>query len=199
MDTVYGQFKRPTGALGSVVGHLMAFKNRARGRWVIDQLGLRDGMRVLEIGCGPGADAARVLPLLRKAGSYVGIDASSVMVRQALARNREAVRQGRASFVLRDISNGLDSATQAFDVAFSINCAQFWPNLTAGLAELGRVVREGGRIVVAVQPMRRGATEADSESWSNRLSASALGAGLTVIDATRGATSPSTVALVLER
>lgn len=199
LDAVYSQFKRPTGALGSLVGHLMAFKNRSRGRWVIEQLGVREGMRVLEIGCGPGADAARVLALLGSAGSYVGVDASTVMVRQAAARNREALRQGRASFVLRDLADGLELAPETFDIAFSVNCAQFWPDLTLGLRELGRVTRQGGRLVVAVQPRRRGASEADSALWSERLSAAAVDAGLQLIEAARGATRPSTVALVLKR
>jgi ubiquinone/menaquinone biosynthesis C-methylase UbiE len=197
MDAFYGQFKRPTGVLGSAVGHLMALKNRARGRWVIERLGLQTGMRVLEVGCGPGADAAHVLSLLGTSGSYVGVDASDVMVRQASARNRGAVRRGRASFVLRDISDGLE-LEPTFDVGFSINCAQFWPNLDAGLAEMRRVIRQGGRIVVAVQPRNRGATEDDSARWSERLSAAALRCDLTILEAARGATSPSTVALVLD-
>lgn len=35
---VYSQFKRPTGLLGTVVGHLMALKNGRRGRWVVELL-----------------------------------------------------------------------------------------------------------------------------------------------------------------
>ena len=196
---LYGQFRRPSGVLGSAVGHLMALKNGRRGRWVIERLGLAPGMRVLEVGCGPGADAARVLARLGGDGSFVGVDASDVMVRQASARNRTSVRDGRAVFVLGDVADGLAWNAAEFDVAFSVNCAQFWSELGSGLRELARVVRPSGRIVVAVQPMRRGATERDSEQWAEKLRNAAAGANLDVLELARGATTPSTVALVLAR
>lgn len=196
---VYSQFKRPTGRLGAVVGHLMALKNGRRGRWVLELLHVEAGMRVLEIGSGPGVDAARVLERLGPRGSYVGLDASDLMVRQASARNRAAARDGRASFVVGDFAAGLDSESGAFDLAFSINCAQFWPDLGAGLKEVGRVVRSGGRVVVAVQPMRRGATEDDSARWVEKFATAADSAGARVLEIARGATSPSTVALILEK
>jgi ubiquinone/menaquinone biosynthesis C-methylase UbiE len=198
-DIVYGQFERPTGWLGGLVGHLMALKNGRRGRWVLEHLELRPGTRVLEVGSGPGADAARVLPRLGPMGSLVGADASEVMVRQASARNRKAVRDGRALFVHSDIADGLPWDAGEFDLTYSINAAQFWPDLVAGLRELGRVVRRGGRVVVAVQPMRRGATERDSERWAVRFRDAAKDSELTVIDVVRGATTPSTVAAVLEK
>lgn len=196
---VYSQFKRPTGLLGTLVGHLMALKNGRRGRWVVELLHVQAGMRVLEIGSGPGVDAARVLELLGPRGSYVGLDASDVMARQASSRNRAAARDGRARFVVGDLASGIDSESSAFDLAFSINCAQFWPDLGVGLKEIGRVVRGGGRIVVAVQPMRRGATEDDSARWVEKFSAAADTAEAIVLEIARGATSPSTVALVLEK
>lgn len=196
---VYSQFKQPTGMLGTIVGHLMALKNRRRGRWVVELLHVEAGMRVLEIGSGPGVDAERVLARMGTNGSYIGVDASTVMVRQAGSRNREAVRDGRARFVVRDLAQGLAMESGAFDLAFSINCAQFWPDLGAGLKEVARVVRSGGRMVVAVQPMRRGATESDSARWSDKLSAAAGDAGIRVLEIARGATRPSTVALIMEK
>ena len=195
----YSQFRRPTGLLGTVAGHLMALKNGRRGRWVVELLLVQAGTRVLEIGCGPGVDAARVLERLGPRGSYVGLDASDVMVRQASSRNRAAARDGRARFIVGDVAGGLVSESSTFDLAFSINCAQFWPDLGAGLKEIGRVVRSGGRIVVAVQPMRRGATEDDSARWVEKFSAAADAAEARVLEIARGATSPSTVALLLEK
>ncbi|HET7543797.1 MAG TPA: methyltransferase domain-containing protein [Polyangiaceae bacterium] len=198
-NLLYGQFRRPSGVLGSAVGHLMAIKNRQRGRWVLAQLGLEPGARVLEVGSGPGADAARVLARLGPSGSFVGVDASDVMVRQSSARNRAAVRDGRAIFVRADLTAGLPSSSGEFDLVYTINCVQFWPELAGGLRELSRVTRSGGRIVIAVQPMRRGATESDSEQWADKLRSAALAAKLPMIELARGATRPSTVALVLER
>jgi ubiquinone/menaquinone biosynthesis C-methylase UbiE len=52
----------------------------------------------------------------------------------------------------------LPFADRSFDKAYSINSYQFWPHKTRALAELGRVVRPGGLVVVAVQPRSKGAT-----------------------------------------
>lgn len=131
--------------------------------------------------------------------SLVGLDVSDVMVRQASARNRAAVRDKRALFVRSDLADGLPWEAGEFDLAFSVNCAQFWPSLVGGLAELGRVVRSGGRIVIAVQPRRRGADESDSERWAERLQRAAQDSNLKLVELARGATTPSTVAAVLEK
>lgn len=195
-DSIYAQFGRPTGWLGSVVGHLMAFKNRRRSEWVIERLALSRGARVVEIGSGPGADAARVLDALGPAGAYLGVDASEVMVRQANRRNRAAIADGGALFLHRDISDGLPLEAGSIDFALSINCAQFWPDLASGLREMERVVKSGGRVVVAVQPMRRGATEEDSDLWRDRFTEAVEQTNLKLLEVARGATSPSTVALV---
>lgn len=198
-DSLYGQFRHPTGFAGSVVGHVMAFKNRRRGLWVLERLAPSPGFRVLEVGSGPGADAARVLRRIGPQGSLVGVDLSEVMVRQSSARNRVAVRDQRARFVRGDLADGLPWGSAEFDLAYSVNCAQFWPSLVEGLVELGRVVRSGGRIVIAVQPRRRGADESDSERWAERLRDAGQESHLKLVELARGATTPSTVAAVLEK
>jgi len=129
----------------------------------------------------------------------VGVDVSEVMVRQASARNRAAVRDKRAVFVRGDLADGLPWGAAEFDSAYSVNCAQFWPDLVSGLVELGRVVRSGGRIVIAVQPRRRGADESDSERWAERFQGAGRDSHLKLIELARGATTPSTVAAVFEK
>lgn len=199
MSSFRQQFRRPTGLAGAFVGHLMALKNRRRGRWVTSLLALRPGEHVLEIGFGPGADARRVLAAIGAQGKLIGVDASSVMVRQAARRNRDAVAAGRARFVVGDIDAGLPVGDAECDVVFSINCAQFWSDLERGFRELTRVLKPGGRLVVAVQPMHRGATRADSTHWVEALERAAHAAGLTGVVALMGPTRPPVAAVRAQR
>ncbi|MFC7105337.1 hypothetical protein ACFQQB_35850 [Nonomuraea rubra] len=55
--TLVGQFHRPRGAVGRVVGWVMAHRssNRRRNLWVASLLGVRPADRILEVGFGPGS------------------------------------------------------------------------------------------------------------------------------------------------
>ena len=86
------QFAKPTGAMGWMVGHLMAMKNGERSEWIFSLLELGPDDRVLEIGFGPGVDIARASGIAK---FVAGVDHSDVMVRQATRRNGPAIREGR--------------------------------------------------------------------------------------------------------
>jgi ubiquinone/menaquinone biosynthesis C-methylase UbiE len=98
---VVGQFVRPRGLPGRLVGWEMAVRpsNRKRNLWAVELLEVQSTDRVLEIGFGPGV-AIQALAHLTANGNVYGIDHSEVMVRQAIARNRRAVDEGRVSLVL---------------------------------------------------------------------------------------------------
>lgn len=64
---------------------------------IVNALPLRDGLRVLEIGCGPGAAAREIAR--RIGGGYVlGIDRSAKAIGQAQAASAEGIASGRLSF-----------------------------------------------------------------------------------------------------
>lgn len=194
---LYEQFGHPRGVAGWFIGNLMAVKNGRRSHSVLGELDARPGEKVLEVGFGPGVDVARVLAAVGDAGAIAGVDISETMVAQARRRNRAAYDRGRADLRLGSVS-ALPFPSSSFDAAFSINTAQFWPELVRGLAELGRVVRPGGRILIAVQPMHRGANTADSERWIDRLRNAAVTAGLKVRTTRLGDTRPPVAQVMLE-
>ena len=68
-----------------------------RLRAVGDALPLQRGIRVLEVGCGPGA-AAREVARRISPGHVLGIDRSATAITQALAGSRAEVEAGWLSF-----------------------------------------------------------------------------------------------------
>jgi ubiquinone/menaquinone biosynthesis C-methylase UbiE len=195
MSRLTRQFGHPRGLFGAVVGHLMAVKNGARSRWVLTLVTPQPGERLLEVGFGPGVDVQRVLEAVGARGRVAGVDISEVMVRQASRRNEASVREGRATLSCAGI-DALPFGDGEFDAAYSINAAQFWPDLARGFGELRRVVRAGGRVVVAVQPMTRGANEQDSKVWLAKLAAGASAAGWPIVEEALGPTRPPVAAVV---
>ena len=59
MGAVIGQFGRPRGVGGRLVGWTMGRRssNVQRSEWAVSLLDLHAGDRVLEVGCGPGCRA----------------------------------------------------------------------------------------------------------------------------------------------
>lgn len=196
MSGIRAQFRKPSGPLGWIVGWAMDVKNGGRSQWALGLLAPQPGERIVEVGFGPGADVSRLLDAVGSAGLVAGIDASEVMVRYASGKNRRAVEEGRA-LLRQAVLDDLPDFGTTFDAAYSVNCAQFWPDLAAGLAILRRVVRPGGRAVIAVQPMNAGASRADSERWLRDFAYAAEHAGWVV--ATREVSSQKvpTAAVVL--
>jgi cyclopropane fatty-acyl-phospholipid synthase-like methyltransferase len=87
---------------------------------VVDALPLRPGMRVLEIGCGPGA-AARVVAARIGNGHVLAIDRSAKAVAQARENSLAEIEAGRLS--VRQIAAEdfeLKVGEAPFDLAFAI-------------------------------------------------------------------------------
>ncbi|HZD69768.1 MAG TPA: class I SAM-dependent methyltransferase [Actinomycetes bacterium] len=106
-----------------------------------------DGARVLEVGCGPGHLSIR---LARQHGLDVtGLDLDPAMIARA---NANADRRGdgdqrRPSFLVGDVA-ALAFPDGSFDLVVSTLSLHHWADPTAGLAEIGRVLRPGGRALV---------------------------------------------------
>ncbi|MEV6109156.1 methyltransferase domain-containing protein [Streptomyces sp. NPDC051940] len=101
------------------------------------------GRRILDAGCGSGPLAAA----LRDRGAVVtGIDASAGMV--ALARRRLG---DDADLHVADLNEPLPFADGAFDAVVSSLVFHYLEDWGPALAEIRRVLRPGGRLVVSVQ------------------------------------------------
>jgi len=176
MRSFFRQFAHPEGPLGWLVGHLMAQKSGARSRFALELLGARPGEHVLELGFGPGVDVALLWRAVGPSGRVAGVDVSKEMVRHARRRNHAAVASGGVD--LRQApATALPFEAASFDAIYATNSAQFWRDLDAGFAEIHRVLRPGGRAVVTVQPMWKGATAVDAREWATRLRRSMEHAG----------------------
>lgn len=91
-----------------------------RLRQIIEALPLRPGVRILEIGCGPGA-AARVIAGMIKDGSVLAIDRSAKAIAQAKKASKAEMAAGRLEFrqcAIEDFE--LEKNERPFDFAFAV-------------------------------------------------------------------------------
>jgi SAM-dependent methyltransferase len=163
------QFHHPTGAVGHVAGWVMGRRpsNVARNRWAVRLLDVQPTDRVIEVGCGPGvAIAALATRAIR--GLVVGVDHSQVMIRQAGRRNRAAIQAGRVRLIHTPVER-LSIGDGRFDAALAVNTVGMWPDPSARLRELARLLSPGGRIALVSQPRCPGATAATSAAAATEL------------------------------
>ena len=110
--------------------------------WEREQLSLRSGQRLLDVGCGLG-DAALALSADLGEGEVVGIDGSEVMLAEARARAADATCTVR--FTVGD-AGALDEPDASFDAVRSERMLQWVPDPARAVAEMARVLRPGGRV-----------------------------------------------------
>ncbi len=117
---------------------------RESGNALIDSLNIQPGMKVLDLGCGDGTTA---LPAAQKGADVLGVDIAANLVS---AGNARAATAGLANlrFEEGDASRLINLADAQFDLVVSIFGAMFAPRPTDVAAEMVRVTKPGGRIVM---------------------------------------------------
>ena len=141
------QLAHPTGSFGRYV--MSPFLNRlnaAHHNMVLEDLAIAPTSQVLEIGFG-GAALLERLCRAASAGRVAGLEISEEMVQMARGRLRHWVD---ADFLQLSVGSveSLPYPDQTFDRACTVHTTYFWPDLGKGLAELQRVMRPGGRLVL---------------------------------------------------
>src|SRR5882724_3594284 len=117
---------------------------RESGEALVQRIGVKPGMKVLELGCGDGTTA---LPEAKLGAEVLGVDIATNLVE---AGNRRAKEYGLANLKFQegDASNLEELPDKTFDLVVSIFGAMFAPKPFDVAKEMVRVTRPGGRIVM---------------------------------------------------
>jgi len=115
---------------------------------VIARAQLAAGDRVLDLGTGTGAVAARAAQLVGPNGLVVGVDISADMLRAARQR---AAAQGLTKISFREgHAEALPAENESFDVVLASLSLMYVIDRATAARELARVLRPRGRLVAAV-------------------------------------------------
>ena len=148
------QSRHPHGWLGVLIGRIMARETAADNERAIALLGVDAGDRVLDVGTGHGRSLAAIVERADNVNA-IGIDASDVMLRIAIRRNKSLLRQGRVRLE-RASSDDLPFAAETFDKVMAIHTLYFWQPAAPHLESIARVLKAGGRFVLGFRPAEDG-------------------------------------------
>src|SRR5216684_6434113 len=117
---------------------------RESGEALVRGLGITQGLKVLDLGCGDGTTA---LPAAKLGADMLGVDIARNLVDAGNKRAKEESLTN-CKFQEGDASNLHELKDRSFDLVVSIFGAMFAPKPFDVAKEMVRVARPGGRIVM---------------------------------------------------
>lgn len=140
--TVGKNFRNPKGILGKISTKIMNLLNRKQYQVVLDNIDLKSGDTILDIGFGNGYLLKKLLNLNFSINAY-GIDISKDMVKVASRNNQKYIKKGNLKLFLEDMGN-TSFENDFFDKIYTINTIYFWNDIDKCFSEVKRILKPNG-------------------------------------------------------
>ncbi|MBI2755531.1 MAG: methyltransferase domain-containing protein [Chloroflexi bacterium] len=121
-------------------------QRRVREAW-LDQIGIRAGQRVLEVGCGTGALARAAAARVAPGGEVVGIDPSPILLERARQLATEANLHGTLAFQ-EGTAEHTGVPAGSYDAVLAITVFSHLPRPAEALRGMIRATAPGGLVSV---------------------------------------------------
>ena len=144
----YARGRQPKGFWGRLALKAMnGSKHSALPEWVFSEVQFGNASRILDVGCGGGANVARLLK--QCPGSHVtGMDNSLLALEITTDYNYHAIVDGNC-IVVGGNAVQIPLAREVFDLYTAFETVYYWISIDKGISEAFRVLKHGGRIIIA--------------------------------------------------
>ncbi len=115
------------------------------GNWILSHYQIREGMSVLELGCGTGEMWIGKEDIIRRCSRFILSDLSEGMLEKAKETLRDCSGIGYRIIDIQDIP----FSDHSFDAVIANMMLYHVPDLARGLREVKRVLKEGGTFYCA--------------------------------------------------
>lgn len=151
------QCKRPSGWVGRLILRNMNARHSRVTDWGLSHIPIGGRDTILDVGCGGGRTIGKMAVLARD-GKIYGIDHAAASVAVAGKTNRQWIEAGRVQIQEASVSQ-LPFPAEMFDLVTAVETHFWWPDLPAGMREICRVLKRGGKLLVIAE-VYRGASSA---------------------------------------
>lgn len=156
--------RKPDGIGGKIMVSVMNVGHKALADWGFQFLSIPDDGKILDCGCGGGANIER---MLREHSKTVvkGIDYSEVSVEKSRKVNQKEIDTGRCEILQASVME-LPFKDKQFDLVTAFETVYFWPDLPQSFQEVYRVTKAGGRFFICNEC--NGDTDKDNK-WTEKI------------------------------
>lgn len=144
------QLRSPSGLLANYVGNTMNRSNELLYQLTLNNLHVKDGDSILEIGFGNGKFFSDLNSIASNL-TIMGIDHSQEMVNEAIKNNKDLYDSGTIKVSVGS-SEYLPYESNSIDKIFCVNVIYFWENPVLHLKEIFRVLKPGGYFCTGFRP-----------------------------------------------
>lgn len=156
--------RKPVGLGGKLMVSMMNIGHQSLAKWGLGYLTLAPDVRVLDCGCGGGANIKTLLKRCPR-GIVKGVDYSGVSVEKARKLNEQAIADGRCAVWQGSVTEMIFAANW-FDVVTAFETVYFWPELATSFQEVYRVLKPGGTFFICNECS--GDTDKD-DKWTQKI------------------------------
>jgi ubiquinone/menaquinone biosynthesis C-methylase UbiE len=141
------------------------FSESSLWRDLSDRLGLRGDEIMLDVGTAVGDLPLSLAGRSRFQGYICGVDWSPRMIAAAQNEAKRRKLDGCTGFQVVDLRAGLPFEASHFDVVFCFGLLETWPHPETMLAELARVLKPQGKLVLSLYRGHASKLASLSLSW----------------------------------
>jgi len=147
LSKIFSNTRKPEGFFGRMIVNGMNGGGHAKlAGWGLSEVSIAENADILDVGCGGGANIARLLSRAPK-GTVTGIDYSSVSVKKSSEVNAKAIAAGRCQ-VVEGSADALPFEEDSFDLVTAFETVYFWPEIEKCFAGVRRTLKDGGHFVI---------------------------------------------------
>lgn len=156
--------RKPTGLGGKLMVSMMNLGHSALADWGLHFLNLPKDAKILDCGCGGGANIKKMLKKCPQ-GIVKGVDYSPVSVEKAKKVNERAIAEDRCVIWQGSVAH-IIFAADWFDFVTAFETIYFWPDLVQSFREVRRVLKPGGTFMICNEC---GGDNPADEKWTKKI------------------------------
>jgi ubiquinone/menaquinone biosynthesis C-methylase UbiE len=136
------QLRKPSGYFGKLVSLLLQVRNKQFYLKIIQDLEIKNGDKIFEIGYVPGAGIKMIMEVTKDC-LIQGIDFSELMYNQAVKRNIKFVNNDKVKLSFGDFLTS-ETEQEKYNKIFCVNVIYFWSDLNLVFGKIFAMLKKDG-------------------------------------------------------